>query len=72
MFNKLFEWNYIHFLSSYSGLLQVEISTSDGNVQGAYEELYINISADTYEKVDAAADLIELLVTSVSVSSLLG
>ncbi|KAL5765221.1 hypothetical protein ACOSQ2_017815 [Xanthoceras sorbifolium] len=45
---------------------KVEISTSDGNVQSAYEELYFHISADTYEKVDAAADLIELLVTSVS------
>ncbi|KAK0605717.1 hypothetical protein LWI29_029962 [Acer saccharum] len=45
---------------------KVEISPSDGNVQSTYEELYIHISADTYEKVDAAADLIELLVTSVS------
>ncbi|XP_044506026.1 proline-rich protein 36 isoform X2 [Mangifera indica] len=45
---------------------KVEISPSDENVQSTFEELYINISADTYEKVDAAADLIELLVNSVS------
>lgn len=45
---------------------KVEISTSDANVQSTYEELHINISADSYEKVDAATDLIELLVTSVS------
>lgn len=36
--------------------------------QGAYEELYVNVSADTYEKVDAAVALIELLLTPVSVS----
>lgn len=45
---------------------KVEISTSDANVQSTYEEFHISISADSYEKVDAATDLIELLVTSVS------
>lgn len=45
---------------------KVEIPTSDANVQSTYEELHINISADSYEQVDAATDLIELLVTSVS------
>uniref|UniRef100_A0A5B6ZQT4 Putative extensin n=1 Tax=Davidia involucrata TaxID=16924 RepID=A0A5B6ZQT4_DAVIN len=46
-----------------------EITPSDGNeIHGAYEELYIHVSADTYEKVDAAISLIELLVTPVSVN----
>ncbi|KAK2641459.1 hypothetical protein Ddye_023222 [Dipteronia dyeriana] len=57
----------IHFKGSKADTGEkVEISPSDGNVYSAYEELYIHISADTYEKVDTAADLIELLVTSVS------
>ncbi|KAK1303125.1 hypothetical protein QJS10_CPB11g02299 [Acorus calamus] len=34
--------------------------------QGAFEDIYVNISADTFEKVDAAVALIELLVTPVS------
>lgn len=29
--------------------------------------MYVNIAADTYEKVDAAVALVELLITSVSV-----
>ncbi|CAK9151518.1 unnamed protein product [Ilex paraguariensis] len=42
----------------------VEISPSDGNgIHGAYEELFVHVSADTYEKVDAAIALIELLVS---------
>ncbi|KAL6953551.1 hypothetical protein U1Q18_045144 [Sarracenia purpurea var. burkii] len=46
-----------------------EIAQTDGNeAHGAYEDLYVQISADTYEKVDAAVDLIELLVTPVSVN----
>nr|DAD30090.1 TPA_asm: hypothetical protein HUJ06_031558 [Nelumbo nucifera] len=46
---------------------KVEITQSDGNEDpGAYEELHVHISADTYEKVDAAVSLIELLVTPVS------
>ncbi|XP_059430259.1 uncharacterized protein LOC132163899 [Corylus avellana] len=44
-----------------------EIKSSDGNeIQGAYEELYVQISAETFEKVDAAVSVIELLVTSVA------
>lgn len=50
-------------------VMQIEIKSSDGSeIQGAYEELYVHISADTFEKVDAAVSVIELLVTSVSVS----
>ncbi|KAI8025823.1 Splicing factor-like protein 1 [Camellia lanceoleosa] len=46
-----------------------EIAPSDGNeALVAYAELYVHISADTYEKVDTAVSLIELLVTPVSVS----
>lgn len=49
--------------------IQGEIKPSDGNeVQGAYEELYVQISAETFEKVDAAVSIVELLVSSVSVS----
>ncbi|KAJ0083932.1 hypothetical protein Patl1_29944 [Pistacia atlantica] len=66
-FRRMLAWNYLVFLCSLPSSFQVEISPSDGNVQSTFEELYINISADTYEKVDAAADLIELLVNSVSV-----
>ncbi|KAF9596236.1 hypothetical protein IFM89_008399 [Coptis chinensis] len=48
----------------------VEITLSDRNDdQGCYEELYVHVSADTFEKVDAAVALIELLVTPVSWSS---
>ncbi|KAF5447980.1 hypothetical protein F2P56_033489 [Juglans regia] len=44
-----------------------EIKLSDGNeIHGAYEELCVQISAETFEKVDAAVSIIELLVTSVS------
>ncbi|KAK9170533.1 hypothetical protein Syun_002673 [Stephania yunnanensis] len=44
-----------------------EIIVSDGNeAQISYDELYVHIVADTYEKVDAAVALIELLVTPVS------
>ncbi|XP_010940320.1 uncharacterized protein [Elaeis guineensis] len=47
-----------------------EIMQSDiPEAQGAYEELYVNVSADTFEKVDAAVALIELLLTPVSGSS---
>ncbi|XP_057508671.1 LOW QUALITY PROTEIN: uncharacterized protein LOC130791522 [Actinidia eriantha] len=48
---------------------KAEIAKTDGNeTHGAYEELYVQISADTYDKVDAAVALIELLVTPVSVN----
>ena len=42
-----------------------EIAPSDG-IQAAHEELYLHISAETFEKVDVAVALIELLVTPVS------
>ncbi|KAI9400610.1 hypothetical protein POPTR_001G008700v4 [Populus trichocarpa] len=46
---------------------KVEISPSDGNeTKVAYEELSVHVTADTFEKVDAAVVLIELLITSVS------
>ncbi|KAG5517708.1 hypothetical protein RHGRI_038179 [Rhododendron griersonianum] len=48
---------------------KVEITSSDGNeAKGTFEELYVQVSADTYEKVDAAVALIEMLVTPVSVN----
>ncbi|XP_060196749.1 uncharacterized protein LOC132626045 [Lycium barbarum] len=46
---------------------KVEV-TSGENDSGAYDEMYIQVSAETYEKVDAAVALIELLVTRVSVT----
>lgn len=48
-------------------LSQIE-ATSGENDSGAYEEMYVQVSAETYEKVDAAVALIELLVTPASVS----
>ncbi|KAG5227553.1 splicing factor [Salix suchowensis] len=46
---------------------KVEISPSDGNeTKVAYEELSVLVTGDTFEKVDAAVVLIELLLTSVS------
>uniref|UniRef100_A0A2P2M8W4 Uncharacterized protein MANES_15G105700 n=3 Tax=Rhizophora mucronata TaxID=61149 RepID=A0A2P2M8W4_RHIMU len=52
---------------------KVEISPSDGSeTQVAYEELSVHVSADTFEKVDAAVALLELLVTSVSGNLLAG
>ncbi|KAH6784954.1 Nucleic acid-binding [Perilla frutescens var. hirtella] len=47
---------------------QVEITADGKEVGNAYEDMYVYVSADTYEKVDAAVALIELLVTSVSVN----
>lgn len=47
-----------------------EIRHQDINeTQDAYEDLYINVSADSYDKVDAAVVLIELLLAPVSVKS---
>ncbi|KAG0454152.1 hypothetical protein HPP92_025456 [Vanilla planifolia] len=44
-----------------------EITKSDVNeALDAYGELYVHVSGDTYEKVDAAFALIELLLTPVS------
>ncbi|KAL9332853.1 hypothetical protein ACSQ67_002463 [Phaseolus vulgaris] len=38
------------------------------DIQCSYKEMYVNISADSFEKVDAAMTIIELLITSVTVS----
>ncbi|XP_076894849.1 uncharacterized protein LOC143547264 [Bidens hawaiensis] len=44
-----------------------EITASDGNeVNSDYDKLYVVVTAETFEKVDAAVSLIELLVTPVS------
>lgn len=49
---------------------EVEIKLSDGNeTHSGYEELYVHVSAETYEKVDVAVSLIELVVTPVSVNN---
>nr|VDD38832.1 unnamed protein product [Brassica oleracea] len=46
---------------------KVELSSSDENeIQTSWEELYFQISSDTYEKIDAAIAVIELLISSVS------
>ncbi|RZC62515.1 hypothetical protein C5167_024288 [Papaver somniferum] len=43
-----------------------EITSSDGSdIQNAYEELYVHVSADSFEKIDAAVSLIELLISPV-------
>ncbi|KAK4409224.1 40S ribosomal protein S11 [Sesamum angolense] len=48
---------------------KVEVTPTDGKeIDNAYEDLYVHVSADTFEKVDAAVALIELLVTPVSVN----
>ncbi|KAL0459888.1 UNVERIFIED_CONTAM: Splicing factor-like protein 1 [Sesamum latifolium] len=48
---------------------KVEVAPTDGKeIDNAYEDLYVHVSADTFEKVDAAVALIELLVTPVSVN----
>ncbi|KAJ1267331.1 hypothetical protein BS78_07G047400 [Paspalum vaginatum] len=47
-----------------------EIRHQDINAaQVAYEDLHINVSADSYDKIDAAVALIELLLAPVSVKS---
>ncbi|OEL26816.1 hypothetical protein BAE44_0012161 [Dichanthelium oligosanthes] len=47
-----------------------EIHHQDINeAQAAYEDIHINVSADSYDKVDAAVALIELLLAPVSVKS---
>lgn len=48
---------------------QSEIHHQDiSDARAAYEDLYINVSADSYDKVDTAVALIELLLAPVSVS----
>ncbi|CAI9106781.1 OLC1v1006000C1 [Oldenlandia corymbosa var. corymbosa] len=47
--------------------LEVQISATDGSdTYGGYSDFHVHISADTYEKVDAAVALIELLFMPVS------
>ncbi|KAL7116258.1 hypothetical protein ACP275_04G231500 [Erythranthe tilingii] len=49
--------------------VKVQVTPTDGKeIDDAYEDLYIHVSADTFEKIDAAVSLIELLVTPVSVN----
>ncbi|VFR02799.1 unnamed protein product [Cuscuta campestris] len=49
---------------------KVEITSSDENETcSIYKEMYIQVLADTYEKVDTAVSLMELLVTPVSVKT---
>ncbi|GAB4856119.1 hypothetical protein Ancab_024759 [Ancistrocladus abbreviatus] len=45
---------------------KVEVTADENEVLNLYDELCVQISADSYEKVDAAVVLIELLVASVS------
>ncbi|KAI3450880.1 hypothetical protein Pfo_007545 [Paulownia fortunei] len=48
---------------------KVELTPTDGKeIENAYEDLYVHVSADTFEKIDAAVALIELLLTRVSVN----
>ncbi|KAL1544622.1 splicing factor 1-like [Salvia divinorum] len=48
---------------------QVEITSDEKEIiDNAYEDMYVNIAADTHEKVDSAVALIELLITSVSMN----
>ena len=52
--------------------LQDEIKPTDGHeAQSGYEELYVCMSADTFDKIDAAISVIELLITSILVSQFL-
>eukprot|EP00258_Populus_trichocarpa_P036268 XP_024452287.1 splicing factor 1 [Populus trichocarpa] len=56
----------VHGTTAHTGE-KVEISSSDGTeTQVVYEELSVLVTADTFEKVDAAVVLIELLLASVS------
>nr|GMD13107.1 splicing factor 1 [Ipomoea batatas] len=49
---------------------KVEVTSADGNEScSSYQEMYVQVLADTYEKVDAAVSLIELLVNPVSVKA---
>ncbi|CAK9314126.1 unnamed protein product [Citrullus colocynthis] len=44
-----------------------EIKPTDVHrIHNAYEELYVYMSADTFDKIDAAISVIELLITSIS------
>ncbi|KFK33828.1 hypothetical protein AALP_AA5G065300 [Arabis alpina] len=57
----------VQIFGSKTGGEKVELSPSDENeFQASWQELYFQISSDTYEKVDAAIAVIELLISSVS------
>lgn len=45
-----------------------DVTADESDNQNLYKELYVHVCADSYEKVDAAVALIELLVTPVSVN----
>lgn len=58
------------YLDCLYSILQHLITQSEiKEAQDSFEDLHVSISADTYEKIDAAVALIELLLTPVSVSS---
>jgi splicing factor 1 len=60
----------VQIFGTKTGGEKVELSPSDENeIQKSWQELYFQISSDTYEKVDAAIAVVELLMSSVSVSS---
>ncbi|ESQ32528.1 hypothetical protein EUTSA_v10003817mg [Eutrema salsugineum] len=57
----------VQIFGTKTGGEEVELSPSDENeFKMSWQELYFQISSDTYEKVDAAIAVIELLITSVS------
>ncbi|KAK6119929.1 hypothetical protein DH2020_046332 [Rehmannia glutinosa] len=47
---------------------KVEVTPAGKEIDNTYEDLYVQVSADTFEKIDAAVALIELLLTRVSVN----
>jgi len=59
LFYVLFSLAALHF--------QGEIKPGT-DIHSSYKEMCVNISADSFEKVDAAMSIIELLITSVTVS----
>ncbi|KAG7627148.1 putative K domain, type 1 superfamily protein [Arabidopsis thaliana] len=57
----------VQIFGTKTGGEKVELSPSDENeIQKSWQELYFQISSDTYEKVDAAIAVVELLMSSVS------
>lgn len=58
----------IRVFGTKSDMGKKEVTADESDNQNLYEELYVHVCADTYEKVDAAVSLIELLVTPVTVN----
>uniref|UniRef100_A0A1J3D7R9 Branchpoint-bridging protein n=1 Tax=Noccaea caerulescens TaxID=107243 RepID=A0A1J3D7R9_NOCCA len=57
----------VQIFGTKTGGEKVELSPSDEiEIQTSWQELYFQISSETYEKVDAAIAVIELLISSVS------